>query len=64
MSPYGLKLDIPRDVFSIFYKIKVIFLISWKVSDVQILYLWIMSQYDPKFNFKINIGHSDLRSSL
>ena len=26
------------------------------------IYLWIMSLYDPKFDLKIKVGHSDLYS--
>ena len=35
-------------------------LISWRLFDVWTLLFGIMSQYDPKFYLKINIGHCDL----
>ena len=35
-------------------------LISWRLFDVWTILFGIMSQYDPKFDLKINIGHYDL----
>ena len=42
----------------------VIYFISRKVYDVQTSHLWIMIQYDPKFDLKINVGHSDLHFTV
>ena len=36
--------------------------ISWRLFDVWTLLFGIMSQYDPKFDLKINVGHCDLYS--
>ena len=35
-------------------------LMSWRLFDAWTLLFGIMSQYDPKFHLKINIGHCDL----
>ena len=35
-------------------------LLSWKLFDVWTSYFGIMSQYDPTFDLKINVGHCDL----
>ena len=35
-------------------------LVSWRPSEVWISYFRIMSQYDPTFDLKINVGHCDL----
>ena len=34
--------------------------ISWRLFDVWTSYISIMSQYDPAFDLKINVGHYDL----
>ena len=31
---------------------------------LMLLYFWIMSQYDLKFDLKIDVGHSDIHSLL
>ena len=35
-------------------------LISWSLFDVCTSYFGIMNQYDPRFDFKVNVGHCDL----
>ena len=35
-------------------------LISWRLFDIWTSYFGIMSQYDPTFDLKINVGHCDL----
>ena len=39
-------------------------LISWRLFDVWTLLFRIMSQYNPKFDLKINVGHCDLYSMV
>ena len=39
-------------------------LLSLRVSDVKISYLWIMNQYDQKFDLKLNVSHSGLRFTV
>ena len=36
------------------------FALSWRLFDVWTLLFGIMSQYDPTFDLKINVGHCDL----
>ena len=36
------------------------FALSWRLFDVWGSYFGIMSQYDPTFDLKINVGHCDL----
>ena len=38
--------------------------LSWRLFDVWTSLFGIMSQYDPKFDLKINIGHCDLYSMV
>ena len=35
-------------------------LVSWRLFDVWTSYIGIMSQYDPAFDLRINVGHCDL----
>ena len=40
------------------------FVISWRLFDVCTSYFGSMNQYDPTFDFKINVGHRDLYSMV
>ena len=40
------------------------FVISWRLFDEWTLLFGIMSQYDPTFDLKINVGHCDLYSMV
>ena len=43
----------------LYFSVQWFYLISWRIFNVW-TYFAIMSQYDPKFDFKINVGQSDL----
>ena len=49
-----------RSLTYVHFIVKWFCLISWRLLDVWTSLFGIMSQYDPKFDLKINIGHCDL----
>ena len=48
--------------YNLYFIVKWFGLISWMVFDVWTSLVWIMSQYDPEFDLKVNVGHFDLIS--
>ena len=44
----------------LYFKVLWFYLLFWKLFDVWTSYCGIMSQYDPTFDLKINVGHCDL----
>ena len=48
------------EITDLYSMVQWFYLISWRLFDVWTLLFGIMSQYDPKFDLKINIGHYDL----
>ena len=53
-----------EDQHNLYFKVQWFCLISWRLFDVWTLLFGIMSQYDPTFDLKINVGHCDLYSMV